>query len=148
MVKYIQKEAEEQNWIKIEDNCTFLYLDEIVYMNRIGRDADNLKKLLQDSITQSGVVWTDDTYCLPRTQRILIDKNHPRVELEISLAPYVGIFENIDEMLQFRYKCVKCVNFKQDKCKILNNAIEGRVQEEIQDGECLKFRGKKIRERN
>ena len=54
MAKYIQGQAKEQGWVKIEDR--YLYMDEIIYSNRKGRDADNFKKLQQDSITESGVV--------------------------------------------------------------------------------------------
>lgn len=43
MIKYIREEASEQKWNKVEGK--FLYMDEIIYSNRKGRDPDNFKKL-------------------------------------------------------------------------------------------------------
>ncbi len=43
MIEYIRDEVEKQNWDKVEGK--FLYMDEIIYSNRKGRDPDNFKKL-------------------------------------------------------------------------------------------------------
>ena len=43
MIKYIREEASEQKWNKVEGK--FLYMDEVIYSNRKGRDPDNFKKL-------------------------------------------------------------------------------------------------------
>ena len=50
--KYIKEEVEKQGWTKLLEG-EYCYLDEIVYMNVKGRDADNTKKLLQDAITEA-----------------------------------------------------------------------------------------------
>lgn len=47
------------------------------------RDADNLLKLTQDALT--GIVWTDDMYCLPRVMDWHIDRGHGRMEIEIEV---------------------------------------------------------------
>lgn len=137
MIKYIKQEVEKQNWTKVEDK--FIFLDEVVYMNKRGRDADNLKKLTQDCITESLVVWKDDTYCLSRTQRVLIDANNPRIELQLTVADYIGIFNNQDCYDEFiRNYCSKCNRYK-NNCSILNKALESKVQIEIQEFQCSKF---------
>lgn len=142
MIKYIQEEVQKQNWIKLED--TFIYLDEVVYMNKKGRDADNLKKLTQDCITESNCVWTDDTYCWSRTQRVLIDKNKPRIELCLSNANVVGIFDSqLDYNLFLNEYCNQCKKDK-NKCTIHKNALESRIQDEIitenNKWKCLRYK--------
>lgn len=136
MIKYIHEEVKSQNWTKVENR--FLYMDEVIFSNRKGRDSDNFKKLQQDCITESGVVWTDDTWCLPRTQRLLIDKNNPRIELIITPCDFVGIFDSNEQLKEFKNQCLNCKRYKRN-CSILNNALEGRVQEEIHNLTCSEF---------
>lgn len=137
MIKYIAEEVLKQNWDKVEGR--FLYMDEVIFSNRKGRDSDNLKKLQQDCITESGVVWEDDSWCLPRTQRLLIDKNQPRIELIITPCDFVGIFDNEHQLKQFKEQCENCKRYK-NNCSILKNAIEGRIQEKINNLECSSFK--------
>lgn len=47
------------------------------------RDADNLLKLTQDALT--GIVWTDDMYCLPQVMDWQIDRGNGRMEIEIEV---------------------------------------------------------------
>lgn len=142
MVKYIQSEVNKQNWNRIDGK--FVYMDEIVYSNRKGRDADNMKKLQQDCITESEVVWEDDSWCLPRTKRIIIDKYNPRIELVITYAPFIGIFDNEEMLHKFKIKCVRCTRYN-NNCSILKKAIDNRVQPEIVDFKCSKFKQKNYR---
>lgn len=137
MIQYITREVSEQKWNKPIN--TFLYMDEVVYMNQKGRDADNLKKLQQDCITESLVVWEDDSWCLPRTERILIDKYSPRIELVISHAPFVGIFNDAQQLKEFKKDCVVCKRYN-NNCSILRQALESRVQPEIIDFKCSEFK--------
>lgn len=128
-IKYIREECEKQGWIKL-DKGQYCYIDEIVYFNQSGRDADNLKKLQQDSITESEVVWHDDTFALPRTNRIYIDANNPRIEMIISIVDFKGIFDNVELMELFISRCKICNRYKRN-CSLLNKALEGRIQDEI-----------------
>ena len=137
MTKYIKKEVEKQNWDKIEGR--FLHMDEVIYSNRKGRDPDNFKKLQQDCITESGVVWCDDSYCLPRTQRLYIDSTNPRIELVITPTEFVGIFDNEKIAKAFEGRCKNCKRYK-NNCSILRKALEGRIQREInEDLICSEF---------
>lgn len=151
MIQYIIEEVKEQQWNKIENE--FLYLDEIVYMNKKGRDADNLKKLTQDVISESLVVWTDDTYCLPRTQRVYIDSQNPRIDLTITKTGFVGIFDDRKDYDNFVntycHKCKKGNKIGQKGgCKIYKTALEGRIQDDLHidfttgEKKCLKFKDK------
>jgi Holliday junction resolvase RusA-like endonuclease len=137
MIKYIREQTEIQKWVKVENR--FVFLDEVVYFNKKGRDSDNTKKLSQDCITESRVVWIDDTYCLPRTQRVLIDSENPRLEIVLSVAEYIGIFDNENCFNEFlNTYCKSCKRYA-NNCSILNKALEGRVQKDIEGFKCLKF---------
>ena len=103
-IKYIRKEVKKQDWDKLKEG-EYCYLDEVVYMNKAGRDADNLKKLTQDTITESKVVWVDDKYCLPRTNRIYIDKYNPRQEIVLTPTNTIGIFDTKEEYEEFLSCC-------------------------------------------
>ena len=146
MTELVAMEAMHQEWTKAGKQ--FLYMDEVVYMNKKGRDADNLKKLTQDVITESNAVWEDDTYCLPHTKRIYIDKENPRLELEIRLCPYVGIFDNEEELIKFKDTfCLKCAYYQKrvKLCDILMDSEDNRIREEMtrdEDGilDCSKFK--------
>lgn len=149
MIKRIKEEVKNQQWVKCEGE--YLFLNEVVFMNKKGRDSDNLKKLMQDCITESGVVWTDDTYCLPKTNRIYIDKNSPRVEIDLTPSGFVGIFNNKTEHDRFiKDFCNNCK--KGDKigerggCSIYKNIMDNRITDDIKidfstgDKSCLKVK--------
>ena len=151
MIEYIAMEAMHQDWTKVENQ--FLYMDEVVFMNKKGRDADNLKKLTQDVISESRAVWTDDTYCLPHTKRIYIDKDNPRLEIEIRLCPYIGVFDNEEELINFKDTfCLKCAYYQKrvKLCDILTDSEDDRIRNEMtrdEDGilECSKFKVAKVK---
>lgn len=75
------KETDEiSNWDYEITKNTYLYLDTYIYMNRLGRDDNNIYKLLNDSLEK--IVYDNDSRILTRTQKILIDSENPRVEVE------------------------------------------------------------------
>ena len=102
---------------------------------------DNFKKLQQDCITESKVVWEDDSWCLPRTQRLLIDSANPRIELIITPCEFVGIFDDNQQFREFEQRCINCTWYT-NNCSILRKATEGRIQEEICDLVCSEFKKK------
>lgn len=136
MVMRVIDEVSRQGWVKPEDR--FIYMDEVVYFNRAGRDVDNLKKLQQDAITESRVVWSDDSWTLPRTERTFIDKHNPRIELVLSIAPFIGIFNNKEALISFESKCKTCRRYS-NNCSILRKAKENRIQKEIIGLSCSEY---------
>lgn len=156
MIELIKKEVNKQDWIKLDN--IFIYLDEIVFMNRKGRDADNLKKLTQDCITESGCVWVDDTICWARTNRVFIDNINPRLEITLSQSPSIGIFDDKADYDRFiKEFCSRCK--KGDKiglkggCSIYSDMMDNRIREEIpfdteedrKNKKCLKFKENKLK---
>lgn len=144
MTRLAEGYVKENGWDIEELDDGFVYMDVRVYFNRRGRDADNLFKALQDSL--QGVVYKNDSQVLPRTQKILFDKNNPRVEIEFSLVDYVGIFNNKEEAIIFEKKCGGCTRYLNGRCSILNDSLSGVVREEIGDDKsplCTKYKEKK-----
>ena len=104
---------------------------------------DNFKKLQQDCITESKVVWEDDSWVLPRTERLFIDSYNPRIELVITPCDFIGIFDNEQQFKEFEQQCTDCTRYR-NNCSILRKATEGRIQEEIDDDLlCSEFKNKK-----
>lgn len=124
------KQLAAQEWDYEWTKTNYIYQDCYIYMNRLGRDDNNLFKLLNDSLEK--IIYDNDSRVLTRTQRILIDSENPRIHLIISQTPHRGIFESEIHMNEFENKCRSCKRYKRN-CSILNKAKEGRIQEEIND---------------
>ena len=136
-IKQLQSQEWDYEWTK----TNYIYQDCYIYMNRAGRDDNNIFKLLNDSLEK--IVYDNDSRVLTRTQRILIDSENPRVELIISQVPFRGIFDTEEQMQQFEEKCKTCKRYK-NNCSILKKAKEGRIQKEIDEKlNCKKYKKKK-----
>lgn len=116
----------------------YLYMDSYIFFNRKGRDDNNIYKLNNDALEK--IVYDNDSRILTRTQRILYDKNNPRVELEFYPVEFVGIFDDVKESEIFINKCKTCKRHKRN-CSLLNAALDGFVQEEInEDKVCSAYK--------
>lgn len=135
-IKQLQSQEWDYEWTK----TNYIYQDCYIYMNRAGRDDNNIFKLLNDSLEK--IVYDNDSRVLTRTQRILIDSENPRVELIISQVPFRGIFDTEEQMRQFEGKCKTCKRYK-NNCSILKRAKEGRIQKEVDENfNCIKYKKK------
>lgn len=128
------KQIEDQEWDYkwTEDKNNFLYQDAVIYFSRRGRDDNNVYKLLNDSL--EGIIYDNDSRVLVRTQKILFDKENPRIELTLSPVEYIGVFKNKKEASMFREGCVQgkgCTRYLEGRCSILNDSLSGTVREEI-----------------
>lgn len=136
--EYVKNEAKKQGWIKSEDKSQHYYMDCIFYFDRVDKDANNSFKCLADAITDSESVWIDDTQLCERVQAIYYDSDNPRIEIIIRPVDYIGVFNNASQLDEFKSRCIGCKRYKRN-CSLLKKAIEGRIQSEINDGECNKF---------
>lgn len=137
IISETKKQMKTQVWEYELTKSTYLYLDTYIYMNRLGRDDNNIYKLLNDSLEK--IVYDNDSRILTRTQKILIDSENPRVEVELRQVDYIGIFENEELLHKFENKCMGCKRYKRN-CSILSKAKEGRIQEDINEKlECSKY---------
>ena len=143
--EYVKKEVKKQGWAKSDNIFQHYYMDCIIYFDRIDKDANNVFKCLADAITDSGVVWIDDTQLCERVQGIYYDSENPRIEITIHEVCYIGVFDNASQLEQFESRCVECNRYKRN-CSILQKAKEGRVQEEVVGLECGKYKPIKLPE--
>lgn len=137
--EYVKQQAKEQNWITDPNPFQHYYVDAVFYFPRIDVDCNNYWKVPFDAITDSGVVWTDDNMACERVIKVMYDANNPKIEYTIRKTDFVGIFDNHEQMNQFEEKCKKCKRYARN-CSILNKAKEGRIQEEIQNMVCSKYK--------
>lgn len=137
--KYVSKQVIEQGWNLKPDKKQHFYVDCIFYFPRVDMDCNNYFKCMLDAITNCGKVWVDDNVVCERVNGIYYDPNNPRVEIEIKPVNYIGIFENVSQLAEFESNCIGCSRYKRN-CSILQKAKDGRVQSEIQDMSCTKFK--------
>ena len=137
-IKYVRQQVFAQKWRPLHDKYQHYYVDAVFYFPRIDMDANNYWKCMFDAITETGLIWVDDNVACERVQQICYDSKNPRVELTIYPVDYVGIFDNVSQMEAFESICLGCSRYKRN-CSILANAKQGRYQDEIQDGKCLKY---------
>lgn len=135
---YVKEQCAAQMFEHAKNKEQHFYVDGDFYFPRTDMDANNYWKILLDAITYSECVWFDDNIVCERVNRIMYDVDNPRIELHIHPVDYIGVFENSSQLLAFQRKnCVGCTRYKRN-CSLLKNAIEGRIQVEIDttDMEC------------
>lgn len=130
---YVLQQVEEQGFDLVPDKMRHFYIDAIFYFPSIDLDCNNYFKCMLDAITDTQAVWIDDNITCERVQKILYDRNNPRIELEIYPVDYIGIFDNADQLDSFiSNNCNTCRRNKAN-CSVLKKAMEGRVSEFIED---------------
>jgi len=139
-IKHIKEQTKLQGWMMSEDKFQKYYVDCTFYFPRIDMDSNNSYKIMLDSITKSECVWIDDTQACERTQGIFYDVEDPRVEIEIRPVCFVGIFPTNEQLQKFKSNCITCKRYRNGRCSIFIKSCEGRIQEEIVDLECIKYK--------
>lgn len=130
--------VKEQAWPTDLESPRHIYVDAIFFMDKKHRDCNNAWKCLLDAITETQLVWKDDDVVCERVNKIVYDADNPRVELYIHYVDYIGIFDNENQLEMFKKNnCIGCKRYKRN-CTLLRNAIEGRVQEEVDGHICTK----------
>lgn len=115
-----------QHWDVPVSSTQHFYVDAYYYFDRVDKDASNYEKCLCDAITETQRIWKDDNVVLYRPQRILYDRKNPRIELYISPADYVGIFDSEDDYKTFvSSACSHCTHY--GRCSTIKKAASGEV---------------------
>lgn len=142
-VKYIiRREANRVDWNSDITSDQHYYVDVDVYFERTDRDSDNIFKILFDTITESNIIWKDDRYGLPRVNKVCYNSEFPHIDVTITPVEYIGIFDNEDQLNQFKKQCETC-NRRDRNCTVLRKAKEGRISDDIEDLECLRYKERK-----
>lgn len=140
---YLKEQVKLQGWEKSDNKYQHYIVECDFYFPRVDMDCNNYWKLLADTITESEVVWIDDTQMCERVRSIHIDRNNPRIELTIRPVDYIGIFDNATHLEEFENKCIHCSRYREGKCSILVKSKEGRILEEVTEGICTSYKEKK-----
>lgn len=147
--KEIQESARAQlanqkwDYVWTEDKNNFLYMDVIIFFPRRGRDADNIFKLLSDSLEK--LVYDNDSRILPRVQKVLYDTENPHIEVKFSPVDYKGIFKDQEEADEFKSSCESCTRYREGRCSILVDSLSGTIREEVDhlgSLECSEYKKK------
>lgn len=144
--KYVKMQVADQGWIKSKNRFQHYYMDCVYYFDRVDKDANNYFKCMADAITDSKVVWIDDTQLCERVQGIFYDPANPRIEITITEVDYVGVLADERELDTLDTQCHSC---SRDivKCKVRKAALEGRIQSGIDKGICPKFQVRQLKRR-
>lgn len=136
MIKLIKAEIKKQEFIKEENK--FAFVEYTFFFPRINMDSNNYYKTFVDSVTEcEGLIWQDDNISMMKDKRIYYDSKNPRVEVEIYYAPYIGIFDDENDLDSFvENNCSQCKKGnkigEKGGCSVYKNALESRMQEELE----------------
>lgn len=135
-IDYVKDQIKEQGWVTPEKGKQ-VYVYMTFFMDRKKKDPNNFIKVPFDALTDAGV-FIDDDIALPVADRVYIDSLNPRIEIEIFEAESIGIFENMEELEEF--KVHNCYNCKRniETCGVLKKILDNRIIPEVQDGICEK----------
>lgn len=128
--EYLIQEVKNQGWDLEVNKTQHFYIDTIYYFRAKGSDPSNYFKLLLDTITDTQKIWIDDDVALERVQAVYYDSLNPRMEIHIHPVEYIGIFNNTDELNDFKSRCLMC-KYNKRNCSVLKKAVDGKIQEEI-----------------
>lgn len=143
--EYVKEEVLKQGWVKSENKYQHYYMDCVFYFDTSNKDANNCFKCLADAITNTGVVWIDDTQLCERVQGIFYDPDNPRIEITIHPVDYIGVFNDTSQLELFESNCVDCNRYKRN-CSILQKSKQGFVQKEICNHICKSFKKRRTKE--
>lgn len=139
-VPYVREEMKKQQW-KQPLKGKYVVVECIFYLTKKGADADNFFKCSLDCLEKAGVV-INDSFFIPQTIDVLIDKDDPRIELEVYESEKNGIFANEEEMENFiRNNCDKCRRRNKNKCIVFKGFKENRCHALDENGNCKEFKG-------
>lgn len=136
---YVENEVKNQGWDVECNKSRHFYVDATFYFPRVRMDANNYFKIMLDAITDTKLIWLDDNVVCERVQAVYYDNKNPRIELLIHPVDYIGVFEDSSQRDKFINRCIGCVRYARN-CNLLKKALEGRIQEEIQDYNCCEYK--------
>lgn len=139
---YVRKEIEKQKWTLPVNKTQHFYVDTVFYFPSTNLDGNNYFKVMLDAITDTRLIWEDDCCVCERVQAIYYDSENPRVELTIKPVDYIGVFDNASQLEDFLSVCIGCTRYTRN-CSILRQAKEGRIQQDVSDHICKKYKPKK-----
>ena len=117
--KIIEEQVKLQNWDLEVNSTQHFNIDAVFYFDRIDKDCANYEKCLDDTITETQLIWKDDNVALFRPQRIYYDSENPRIELTIYPVDYIGVFNNASQLDEFKHHCIGCKRYKRNCVSVI-----------------------------
>ena len=140
--EYVIEEVKKQKWTLTPNKTQHFYIDTVFYFPATNLDANNYFKVTLDAITDTQLIWLDDNVACERVQAVYYDSVNPRMEMVIRPVDYIGVFKDASQLEKFTSNCMGCARHARN-CSIIRQAKEGRVQEDIKDNICTKYKPKK-----
>ena len=135
---YVKDQVKEQEWIRPEKG-KLVYVRCTFFLDRKRKDPNNFLKVPFDVLSQAGV-YIDDDIALPLADRLYIDTNNPRIEIEVFESDSIGVFDSQEDVDKFKsHNCNLC---KKDstKCTVFRRLLDNRIIPEVKDNICEKRR--------
>ena len=125
----LKAKAKEKDW-EVPSKDKYILIRLKFYMNKLGKDADNHIKLIQDVIQESGLI-ENDSKLIPVVERLYVDQKDPRVKIALSELDWIGVFDNKNHRDLFIEKnCIGCKRYKRN-CSILKSLDENKIVPEV-----------------
>lgn len=137
--QYVAQEVIRQGYNLEPNGSRHFYVDCDFFFPRMNMDCNNYYKCMLDAITDTKMIWLDDNVVCERANSIRYDTDNPRIELHIYPVTYIGVFDNAARLEEFKSRCIGCTRYGRN-CSVLKNAILGKVQKEVHDNMCEKFK--------
>ena len=139
--KIINREIKKQGWVTPPSDC-WIRVEAIWYFNKLGCDGSNYFKQTLDILQKTGV-YLNDSKVLEQTINVFVDKDKPRIELNIYVVSKKGIFLSEEHLNAFKDEnCNDCS--RPSTCRVLKTALDNKITEDISlhDNLCLKKKTK------
>ena len=140
--KEIKYQIQKQGWVKPKENV-WIKVEACWFLNKNGCDGSNYFKQTLDILQRAGV-YLNDSKVIENTINVFVDRNNPRVELNIYPLQKRGIFISDNQLEEFKNNnCCECS--RPTTCRVLKNALDNKISEDINlvDNMCFKKKTKK-----
>ena len=141
----LKKFVEKGEWKETDEN-TYVVCEVDVYLNKKRRDSDNIFKVLLDSINSVDGIIYDDSMIIPRIRNVIIDKDNPRLEIELRKSKKVGVFTKDSSEYFLKHNCSNCSRYLRN-CSILKKSYGNKIVKEV-DLDSLTCSARKIKKKS
>lgn len=128
-IKIVQRSVLDQKWEK-PDKEKYIFVRATFYFPKHGMDVNNHWKLPLD-VFKAGGVYYDDSKVVEGARRIYIDAKNPRIEFDVWEAPFIGIFDSVEDFEGFKNANCRFCKKSPERCGTITKALQNRVNDDI-----------------
>lgn len=125
--KIIKEAAKQQGWEQL-DKDEWCKVTIKFFFPRKGNDPSNHNKVIFDVMTKCDI-WFDDQFVILHEKDAFVDKDNPRLEVEVTTIDKMGVFLNSKQFEDF--KTLNCEHCRGNgrKCSFLTQFLDNRAME-------------------